>query len=179
MPVPKMLMLCGLSPALSFTVNAAVRDPPAVGVNVTLTVQFAAGASVKPQVDVRAKSPLLVPVNTIELRFNVSLPLFVIVTVCAVLVVATACVVNVKLVGLSVAVAPFPNPNKVAVCGLPGASSAIEIVATFEPVVFGVKVTVMTHELPAVTAAPQLLTCEKLAEFEPEIVIPVIFKVTV
>lgn len=84
-----------------------------------------------------------------------------------------------SLAGLIVAVAPVPNPNKVAVCGLPGASSAMEIIAELEPVVFGVKMTVITHELPAVTADPQVLTCEKLALFAPVTVIPVMFSVTV
>jgi hypothetical protein len=170
MPVPKRLMLCGLSPALSLIVRDAVLDPPAVGVNVTLTVQFAAGRTVGPQVVADwAKSPLFVPVKNIELMFNVSLPLFVTVTVWAVLVVATAWVVNVSVAGAIVAVAPVPNPNSVAVCGLPGASSAIEIIAELEPVTVGVNVTVITHELPEVKAAPHVFTCEK-----PEALLPVI-----
>ena len=95
------------------------------------------------------------------------------------LVVATACVPNVSFDGVIVAVAPVPSPNNVAVCGLPGASSAIETMAELEPVVFGVNVTVITHELPAVTAVPQVLTCEKLELFAPLRVMPVTFSVTV
>ncbi len=180
MPVPKRLMLCGLSPALSFSVRDAVRDPPDVGMKVTLIVQFAPGKTVTPQVVADCeKSPLFVPVKNIELMFSVSLPLFVTVTVCAALVVATACVVKVSVVGDIVAVAPVPNPNSVAVCGLPGASSAIETIAVLEPVRFGVNVTVITHELPAVNAAPQVFTCEKLELLLPVSVMPEIFSVSV
>lgn len=74
------------------------------------------------------------------------------------LVVVTACVGKVSVAGDIVAVAPVPNPNNVAVCGLPGASSAIETIAVFEPVTFGVNITVITHELPDVTAAPHVFT---------------------
>jgi hypothetical protein len=80
MPVAKMFMLCGLSPALSLIVNDAVLDPPDIGVNVTLTVQLAPGRSVGPQVVVWAKSPLFVPLNNMLEMFNDSLPLFVTVT---------------------------------------------------------------------------------------------------
>ena len=41
--LPNKLMVCGLSPALSLTCRVPVRVPPEVGINVTLTVQFAAG----------------------------------------------------------------------------------------------------------------------------------------
>ena len=180
MPVPKRLMLCGLSPALSLIESAAVLEPPDVGMNVTLMVQFAPGRTVGPQVVADwEKSPLFVPVKNIELMFKVSLPLFVTVTVCAALVVATACVVNVSVVGVIVAVAPVPKPNSVAVCGLPGASSAIETIAVLEPVRFGVNVTVITHELPEVSAAPQVFICEKLALLLPVSVMPEIFSVMV
>jgi hypothetical protein len=172
-------MLCGLSPALSFSVSDAVLDPPAVGTNETLTVHVPAGRTVGPQVVVCEKSPLFVPVKIIELMFSVSLPLFVTVTTCAVLVVATACVLKVSELGVIVAVEPVPNPNKVAVCGLPDASSVIEIVAELAPVVFGVNVTVIVHELPAVNAVPQVLICEKLAAFVPPIAMLEIFSVTV
>ena len=95
------------------------------------------------------------------------------------LLVATACVPNVSVVGVMVAVAPVPSPNNVAVCGLPGASSAIETMAELEPVVFGVNVTVITHPLPAVRADPHVLTCEKLELLDPVMVMPVMFSVTV
>jgi hypothetical protein len=178
-PVPNRLMLCGLSPALSFSVSDAVRDPPAVGRNVTLIVHVPAGNTVELHVVVCEKSPLFVPVNIIVLMFSVSLPPLVTVTTCAALVVATACVANVSFVGVIVAVAPVPNPNNVPVCGLPGASSAIDTMAELEPVVLGVNVTVITHEFPEVSAAPHVFTCEKLELLAPVIVKLVMFNVTV
>ena len=53
----------GLLLALSVTVNVALRDPVAVGVNVTLIVQFPPAATLDPQVLVCPKSPELVPVK--------------------------------------------------------------------------------------------------------------------
>jgi hypothetical protein len=146
---------------------------------VTLIVQVPAGRTDGPHVEVCAKSPLFVPVKIIELMFSVCLPLFVTVTTCAVLVVATACVANVNVVGVIVAVAPVPSPNKVAACGLPDASSVIETTAELAPVVFGVNVTVMTQELPAVSAFPQVLIWVKLAALAPLIAMLAIFSVTV
>ncbi len=138
-----------------------------------------AGRTVGPHVVVCEKSALFVPVKMIELMFKVSLPLFVTVTTCAVLVVATACVPNVSVEGVIVAVAPVPSPNKVAVCGLPDASSVIETIATLAPVTFGVNITVIVHELPAVKAAPHVLTCEKPDALLPLIAMLDIFSVTV
>ena len=95
------------------------------------------------------------------------------------LVVETACVPKVSEVGVIVAVAPVPSPNKVPVCGLPDASSVIETIAELAPVVFGVNITVIVHELPAVKAVPHVLICEKLAAFVPLIAMLDIFSVTV
>ena len=85
---------CGLPPALSATVTAALRLPFAEGVNVMLRVQFAPAASVPPvwgQVvpEARAKSPLFVPVMAMLVMFSGSDPLLVSVKLCAALVVPT------------------------------------------------------------------------------------------
>jgi hypothetical protein len=48
--VPVRLTDCGLPEALSVIVKLAVRLPAAVGVNVTLMVQFAPAATLEPQV---------------------------------------------------------------------------------------------------------------------------------
>src|SRR5713226_6167408 len=53
-PVPVRLMLCGLPVALSAIVRAPVRVPVAVGVKVTMIVQFALAAREAPQVFVCA-----------------------------------------------------------------------------------------------------------------------------
>jgi len=49
-PVPKRLTVCGLPLALSVMLTAAVRLPLAEGMNVTLIVQLAPGATELPQV---------------------------------------------------------------------------------------------------------------------------------
>jgi len=67
-PVPVRDTLCGLPVALSVMLTLAVRLPVAVGLKVTLIVQFAPAARVAllaGQVFVSAKSPLSVPVTAI------------------------------------------------------------------------------------------------------------------
>jgi hypothetical protein len=84
-PVPVRLTVCGLPEALSVTLKVPVRVPDAVGVNVTLMVQFPLAAREPPQVLLAAKSPpaaMLVMVR-------VALPVLDRVTVCAALVVPT------------------------------------------------------------------------------------------
>jgi len=49
-PIPLRLTFCGLPTALSLTLNAAVRVPDAVGLNLTLIVQLAPTANELPQV---------------------------------------------------------------------------------------------------------------------------------
>ena len=66
-----------------------LRLPLAPGVNVTLIVQFAPGASGDVQVLVCAKSDAFVPLIAIVLIVSEADPLFVTVTVCALLVVPT------------------------------------------------------------------------------------------
>jgi hypothetical protein len=62
-----------------------VRAPDAVGLNVTLMVQFPAAATELPQVLVSAKSPLA----AILVIVRAALPVFDSVTVCAALVLPT------------------------------------------------------------------------------------------
>ena len=49
-PIPLSVTFCGLPAALSLTLNAAVRVPDAVALNVTLIVQLAPAANEVPQV---------------------------------------------------------------------------------------------------------------------------------
>ena len=69
-------MLCGLFPASSVIDTDAVRVPAAVGLKVTLTIQFAPAATLAPQVFVWEKSPLLAPVIAMPepLNANVAFP---------------------------------------------------------------------------------------------------------
>lgn len=83
-PVPPSAMLRGLPGALSVIVRLAIRTAATWGLNVILTLQEAAAASVVPQVfDEIANSDALVPVIAILLMVNVAVPLFLTVTVWA------------------------------------------------------------------------------------------------
>ena len=73
-PVPVRLMVCGLPVALSVRVTAAVKEPLAAGVKVTLTVQLAPAATLAPQVLVWAKLPALAPVSAWLVRVYAALP---------------------------------------------------------------------------------------------------------
>src|SRR5712692_6764301 len=82
-PVPERATVCGLPGALSLNDNVPLRAPFLVGVNVTLTAQFAPAATVAPQVLLEIwKSPLAVMLE----MFSVALPTLVSVTVCGGLV---------------------------------------------------------------------------------------------
>src|SRR5712664_3164275 len=82
-PVPVRDTVCGLPDALSVIVRVPVREPTAVGVNVTLIVQFAPAANV-PGLTGQALPPVLVsaksPEAAIELIVNGAVPVFVSVT---------------------------------------------------------------------------------------------------
>jgi len=82
---------------LSVTASDAARVPGAVGVNVTLIVQFTPAPTLLPQLLVWAKSPEFVPVKATFDMFRVALPVFESVTVCGGLVVPVACWPNVRL----------------------------------------------------------------------------------
>ena len=85
-PVPDRATVCGLPLALSVTVSVPVREPPVVGVKVTLIVQLALAATVPPQLLVWTKSPL----TAMDEIVSVTVPLFVSVTGCATLLVPTS-----------------------------------------------------------------------------------------
>ena len=80
-------MLSGSPWALSLMVTAPLRAPAAIGVKVTLMAQAAPAATLEPQVLVWEKSP--VAVMLVMLR--APLPVLLRVTVCALLLVPTAC----------------------------------------------------------------------------------------
>src|SRR5437588_11003734 len=78
-PVPVRLTVCGLPVTLFVTLKLPVRVPDAVGVNVTLMLQFPPAASEPPHVLLAAKSPLA----TMLVIVSAALPVFDGVTVCA------------------------------------------------------------------------------------------------
>jgi hypothetical protein len=99
--VPLRLTVWGLPLALSTRLTDPLREPAAVGVNATLSEQVLLAATEAP-VQVSAvfeKSPALVPpMLTVEMA-SPALPLLVIVTDCAALVVPMACEAKVRLAG--------------------------------------------------------------------------------
>ena len=102
-PVPVSGMLCGLPGALSFRTSAALRAPPAAGLNDTDTVHEAPAASVagpSGQVVVWAKSPAFVPENPIELIVSGPLPELRTVSGCAALVLPTGWAAKPRLEGV-------------------------------------------------------------------------------
>ena len=110
-PVPLKVMFCGLPAALSAIDTLALREPAAVGVNVTLIVQDAPAANVlEPvgQVLVCAKSPAFVPVSPMLLMLSPALPLFVSVMLWGLLLVPTFWLLNVRLVGFRLTAGALP-----------------------------------------------------------------------
>jgi len=89
-PVPERLTDWGLPVALSVMARAALRLPLAVGVKVTLRVQFDPAARELPQLLVWAKSPALEPKTATLVRVKVALPVLVRVTDLVELVMPTA-----------------------------------------------------------------------------------------
>lgn len=84
-PCPDRLAVCGLLLASSVTVSVALREPDALGENVTSIVQLEFAASELPQVLVCEKYPLSAPVTATLVMFTALLPEFVSVAVFAML----------------------------------------------------------------------------------------------
>jgi len=82
----------------------ALREPVAAGVKVTLIVQFVPAGTLVPQVFHWLKSSLLAPDIATLLMVSTAVPVFVSVTVCALLLVPTACEAYVKLGGVRLTV---------------------------------------------------------------------------
>jgi len=111
-----------------------VRLSAAVGVNVTVMVHGAPGAT-RPSlhVVVAPKSP----VATTAVIVSGLVPTLVTVTVCPALVVWISCAANVSVAGATATAGATPCPVSPTGCGLLGASSAICSVAVWAPGVAG------------------------------------------
>jgi hypothetical protein len=109
-PVPDTGTDSGLSPALSVIVTLAERAPDAVGVKVTVIVQFAPAASDAGQVFVCEKSVEFVPVAAIELIVSAAFPVLVSVTPWDALVVPTVWLENVNEAGLRLTAGAVATP---------------------------------------------------------------------
>src|SRR5437773_1588047 len=130
-PFPLSVMICGLPPALSVSDSVPVRAPEAVGVKVTLMVQFAPAAKVAGLVG-QALAPVLVaaksPEAANELIVKAAVPVFVSVTVIGVLVVASGWLPKPRLVGANPTPGAVPFPLSVMICGQIGRASCRESV---------------------------------------------------
>src|ERR1700737_387443 len=150
-PVPVSGTLCGLALALSATWTEPFREPSAVGVHVTETVQNAPTATVVVQLLVCAKWQGAV----FLVMFKVALPLFVIVNVRAGLVAPTGWLPKGRLVGLNAMPGtPAPVPDNETVCGVLVALSLIVSVPVLVPKAVGVKVTEIEQKPPPEIAVP-------------------------
>src|SRR5579884_2564043 len=147
-------------PALSVKVRLAPREPAAVGLNATETVQVGCGevtvaASVVPQVfEVMMKSPAFAPVSAMPEMFRTSVPALVRVTFCAAVVVPMFVFAKVRPADKLAAGTPSPVPCTVIACGEFAALSETLRVACRTPPSAGVNFTAMTQVWPGVSVAP-------------------------
>ncbi len=89
--------------------------------------------------------------------FSDVLPVFVTVMFCAGLVVPTPWLGKLRLVGEKLTPGTAPVPVRFSVWGLPLPLSVMVTVPVRVPVSLGVKVTLIRHEAPTLTEAPQVL----------------------
>src|SRR5205807_2426057 len=126
-PFPLRENICGLPPASSASDSVPVRAPEAVGVKVTLMVQFAPAGKVAGLVG-QALAPVLVaaksPEAANELIVKAAAPVFVSVTVIAVLVVASSWLPKSRPVGANPTPGAFALPPLEITFGRPSESSS-------------------------------------------------------
>src|SRR5207244_2858168 len=155
-PFPLSVMICGLPPALSVSDSVPVRAPEAVGVKVTLMVQFAPAGKVAGLVG-QALAPVLVAaksqIGRASCRDRAEASVFVSVTVIGGVVVASSWLPKSRLVGANPTPGAVPFPLSEIICGLPPATSASVSVPVHAPAPVGVKVTLMVQFPPAAKVA--------------------------
>jgi hypothetical protein len=158
-------------------VTEADRAPPAVGVNVTLMVQFPPATTLPLQLLVWANSLAFVPVTPMLTMVKDAPPVLDSVTVCTGLVVFSACPVNVSEVGATPATGIVPVPVSVTVnVGVDGSLVVMVTAAARAPAAVGVNVTLMMQLAAAARLPPHGLVWAKSPAFAPVIPIPVIVK---
>jgi len=153
-PVPLKGTLRVLPTALSVMFRMALRVPGTDGVNVTLMVVLALGATVMGSgvVVVNPNSEGFAPETAMAEITRLPVPVLVTVTGEGALGLFTGWLEKRMLVGASVtAGAPTPLPDRVTVCGLPLTLSVSESVAVRVPNPKGVNVSVMLVEAPGKT----------------------------
>ena len=151
-PMPLRVIVFGLLAASLVITTLPVRMPTAVGEKVTLIVQFAACASVEPQVVVWAKSPFA----TMPAMLSTAPPGFVKVIGWTALVVPMFWPARDIDVVLSDTAPPCPVPLRPMICGLSNASSVMVTVPVRVPVAVGANVILSVQKPPAPSPEPQL-----------------------
>jgi hypothetical protein len=129
-------------------VMAAVREPAAVGVKLTVMMHDTFTATDAPQLFDWLKSPALAPVRVMLERFSVAVPAFVSVTLCAALAVPTGLAANTRFAADKLTIGAAPVPASATVCGLPGALSMIFKVPDSAAATDGVNLTLTMQEAP-------------------------------
>lgn len=166
---------------MSVIPRVAVLVPVAVGLNVTLMVQFAPAATELPQLLVCEKSPALVPEIAMLEICSVAVPEFVRVSD-LVLEVPTLVLAKFKLVADRLTAGAVPVPVKGRLWGLPGALSLTLTDAVRVPVAVGVKVTLIVQVPPVARVEGlmgQLVVCAKSPLFAPVTEMPVMVNAAV
>src|SRR5712664_774647 len=156
MPEPVSATVAGLLLALLVTVRVAVRDPAAVGVNVTVTAQDPPTAMLV-QLLVWLKSPVTATPDTVA----AAVPELVTVTVCVEALDPTTVPAKDRLPGAAFSTGPgaMPVPDKLTVLVTPPALTVRVPVRV--PVAVGENLTLTVQEPFAAIDEPQVLVCEK------------------
>jgi hypothetical protein len=156
MPEPLSATVAGLLLALLVTVRVPVRDPAAVGVNLTVTVQDPPTATLA-QLLVWLKSPVTATPETVAAL----VPELVTVTVWVAALDPTTVPAKDRLPGAAFSTGPgaMPVPDRLTVLVTPPALTVRVPVRV--PVAVGEKETLTVHEPFAAIDEPQLLVCEK------------------
>lgn len=149
-PVPDRLTFMGRFKPLPVTWTDVVREPVAVGLNVTFTVQNEPGASNVPQLWASRKSPAALPPVVVNVTpVMIALPSFARVNVCAVLSVSSGWLVKVSDVTRMSATGWVPVPDS-CTAGEFDALLVIVSSAGADPLAEGVNVTLIEQLVPGV-----------------------------
>jgi hypothetical protein len=146
-----------------------------VGLNTTLTEQLLPTGTRTGQLPLRANWPGLTPPMVIDLIGNTTVPVLLIVMVCAVLVALRTTFPNPSVLGeTKYAAAWMPVPESATLL-IPCPPPAVTVIfAVFGPMLVGLNVTLMVQELPPGTDAPQLCVSENWVGVPPDTTIDVI-----
>jgi hypothetical protein len=172
-PVPFSVTVCVPPVALSLYVTAAVSAPATVGLNSTELEQLAPAASVVEHVVALIRNEVaFVPVIALAaLKVAVAVPVFLIVTIWAAVVVPRIVDANVSDAGVKLSVGAVAVPLRATVWGeLPALSVALSVAERL-PAVVGLKVTVTTQEPPAARLVPHALVSLNEVAFVPVMLI--------